>query len=70
MTIVKFEGREYEPGEYCKDIDCELYNSGKFDDECGGCAAFMYYEWLKARGFLLLMLGNFCIDCGRWDRLQ
>lgn len=52
--VVKVVLHEYQPGEYCDAAQCPWYNDGKFDDECGECAAFAYYKWLKSNGYRLV----------------
>ena len=48
--------QEYQPGEYCKAIQCLQYNAGKFDNKCEECKAFIYYQWLKDNGYCLLIV--------------
>ena len=47
---------EYQPGEYCKDIQCPQYAGGNFDDKCDECKAFIYYQWLGSNGYRILRI--------------
>jgi len=49
---------EYQPGEYCKAIQCPHYNDGDFDDKCDKCKAFIYYQWLRDNEYKLLIVEN------------